>query len=55
MTVDCTFLFQIHKAIMGIQDIAKALDEALSDWQESDDDSKKFFGDLVVSGKYVDN
>ena len=35
---------------MAFETIIAALDAALAGWQDGDDDSKAFFGDLVESG-----
>ena len=44
-------LFQkLRKKKMSFEHIADAIDSALAEWAESDDDSKVYFGDLVESG-----
>ena len=44
------FFQKLRKKKMSFENIVDAIDAALADWAESDDDSKVYFGDLVESG-----
>ena len=43
-------LLQISKLKMDFAAIVAALEAVVTGWQEEDDDSKTFFGDLIESG-----